>query len=205
MITMSHRLLRTCNKCCLSTLLWSLAGWLVFLQIYHTLFPSSAQLPEPQDVWQKESRNFFPDVYPDMMVGRPEMVASQGKVDRPMKKVPAILDANVSGVVPTLRNKTRNRAEEEAKEKAALRKLALLFPGSELSIDGSKNNISEKGYYYPGRVWRDVDGKPIQSHGGGVLYVAETRTFYWYGENKGGPTYHLTKRGTARVSCLRSH
>ena len=112
------------------------------------------------------------------------MVTRQGKVDHPIKKVPTKLDANVSGVVATIRNKTRERAEEEAKEKAALKKLALLFPGSELSIDGSMNNISEKGFYYPGRVWRDVDGKPIQAHGGGVLYVAETRNFTGEGKTK---------------------
>ncbi len=46
------------------------------------------------------------------------------------------------------------------------------------------NNISEKGFYYPGRVWRDVDGKPIQAHGGGVLYVAETRNFTGEGKTK---------------------
>ena len=35
---------------------------------------------------------------------------------------------------------------------------------------------------YPGRVWRDTDGKRIQAHGGALFY--EDGTYYWYGENK---------------------
>jgi hypothetical protein len=34
----------------------------------------------------------------------------------------------------------------------------------------------------PGQEWLDTAGKPIQAHGGSILYVNET--FYWYGENK---------------------
>lgn len=35
---------------------------------------------------------------------------------------------------------------------------------------------------YPGEVWLDTDGKPIQAHGGSLITVNDT--FYWYGENK---------------------
>lgn len=35
---------------------------------------------------------------------------------------------------------------------------------------------------YPGRPWRDTNGRRIQAHGGAVLY--EDGTYYWYGENK---------------------
>ena len=35
---------------------------------------------------------------------------------------------------------------------------------------------------YPGQVWLDTNGKPIQAHGGSVLYV--DGIYYWYGENK---------------------
>lgn len=34
----------------------------------------------------------------------------------------------------------------------------------------------------PGEVWCDTDGKPIQAHGGGVLF--HDGSYYWYGENK---------------------
>lgn len=36
--------------------------------------------------------------------------------------------------------------------------------------------------FHPGQVWLDTEGKPIQAHGGSVLY--EDGTYYWYGENK---------------------
>ena len=49
-----------------------------------------------------------------MMVDRPEMVTRQEKVDHPMKKVPTKLDANGAGVIATLRNKIKERAEEES-------------------------------------------------------------------------------------------
>jgi len=40
--------------------------------------------------------------------------------------------------------------------------------------------------FRPGQVWNDADGRPIQAHGGGGLFA--DGTYYWYGENKGGPT-----------------
>ena len=40
--------------------------------------------------------------------------------------------------------------------------------------------------FYPGKVWNDTEGNPIQAHGGGVLY--HEGVYYWYGENKAGPT-----------------
>lgn len=35
---------------------------------------------------------------------------------------------------------------------------------------------------YPGKVWRDTEGKRIQAHGGALYY--EDGIYYWYGENK---------------------
>ena len=40
--------------------------------------------------------------------------------------------------------------------------------------------------FTPGAVWRDTDGHPIQAHGGGILF--HDGLYYWYGENKDGPT-----------------
>lgn len=36
--------------------------------------------------------------------------------------------------------------------------------------------------FYPGKVWLDTNGNPIQTHGGAVYY--EDGVYYWYGENK---------------------
>jgi len=41
--------------------------------------------------------------------------------------------------------------------------------------------------FHPGAVWRDTAGRPINAHGGGLLY--HDRTYYWYGENKDGRTW----------------
>jgi Glycosyl hydrolases family 43 len=42
--------------------------------------------------------------------------------------------------------------------------------------------------FHPGRVWLDTDGKPIQAHGGGILFYKGT--YYWFGEDKSAPTHH---------------
>lgn len=36
--------------------------------------------------------------------------------------------------------------------------------------------------FYPGKVWRDTNGRRIQAHGGAIFY--EDGVYYWYGENK---------------------
>ena len=38
--------------------------------------------------------------------------------------------------------------------------------------------------FVPGEIWSDSKGKPINAHGGGMLYYR--KTYYWYGENKVG-------------------
>jgi hypothetical protein len=43
------------------------------------------------------------------------------------------------------------------------------------------------GLLQPGSIWLDTSGKPIQAHGGSMLY--HDRTFYWYGENKDGDSW----------------
>ena len=39
----------------------------------------------------------------------------------------------------------------------------------------------------PGEPWTDTAGKPINAHGGGMLF--HDGTYYWYGENKEGRTW----------------
>lgn len=41
--------------------------------------------------------------------------------------------------------------------------------------------------FVPGEVWNDASGKPINAHGGGILF--HEGTYYWYGELKEGRTY----------------
>lgn len=42
--------------------------------------------------------------------------------------------------------------------------------------------MGEQNAIYPGRPWRDTNGKRIQAHGGQLFF--ENDTYYWYGENK---------------------
>ena len=55
-----------------------------------------------------------------------------------------------------------------------------------------------------GEIWRDNEGVPIQAHGGGVLY--DDGVYYWFGENKDGPTAAQGGRlDVVGVSCYSSH
>ncbi|XP_024364539.1 uncharacterized protein [Physcomitrium patens] len=196
MITMLYRLLKSCNvgnKCRLSTLLWSLAAWILFLHIYNTLFPSGTLLPEPRNPWSK-GMDIYADLEVYQRVHKSDRTADVGTKHPPRKK------GRFPITIP-FKNKGGDRIEE-AREQAALQKLAVLFPGRKYAIDPSKTSSGNVGYFYPGRQWRDTDGKTIQAHGGGILYVEGTQTFYWYGENKDGPTYHAGKHGLARVDVL---
>lgn len=47
--------------------------------------------------------------------------------------------------------------------------------------------------FYPGERWLDTDGKPIQAHGGGMLFV--DGVYYWFGENKDGENYLDESKG----------
>jgi hypothetical protein len=46
--------------------------------------------------------------------------------------------------------------------------------------------VSARGFV-PGEIWRDTDGKPINAHGGGVLF--HEGVYYWHGEVKSGRTF----------------
>jgi len=204
MNAMLYRLLKSHNvgsKCCLSTLLWSLAAWILFLHVYNTLFPSSIQLPEPRTPWGKATLDVYDDPEVYQRIHKSNRIVNIGK-EKPVLKAARDKTKDSFSLVAPFNNKIRDKAEEEARELAALQKLALLFPGRRFAVDPTKTPSSEQGYFYPGREWRDTDGKTIQAHGGGILYVAETRTYYWYGEDKGGPTYHVGKHGAPRVSPL---
>ena len=56
--------------------------------------------------------------------------------------------------------------------------------------------------FRPGAPWLDTDGNPIQAHGGGIL--CHGGTFYWYGENKNGPTLEGWRVDVIGISCYSS-
>jgi hypothetical protein len=77
----------------------------------------------------------------------------------------------------------------------------MFFPESNMAVDPSNGENDSMYFYFPGRVWTDTDGKPIQAHGGGVLSDKNTKTYFWYGENKDGKTYKAHSKGADLVSC----
>lgn len=63
--------------------------------------------------------------------------------------------------------------------------------------------------FYPGEIWNDTGGNPINAHGGGILY--HEGIYYWYGEYKAGPTTLYPDQGwecyrteVSGVSCYSS-
>lgn len=61
--------------------------------------------------------------------------------------------------------------------------------------------------FTPGEVWPDTDGRPIQAHGGGVLY--DSGIYYWFGEHKGAENARnqsglLERVDVIGVSCYSS-
>lgn len=90
--------------------------------------------------------------------------------------------------------------EEYLDESSLLRNI--FFPDHKTAIDPMKDIGNDTFYYYPGRIWLDTEGNPIQAHGGGILHDEKKKTYYWYGEFKDGPTYHSHKKGAARVDII---
>ncbi len=75
---------------------------------------------------------------------------------------------------------------------------------AEFTVTGQKPKIIPPGMAYDrrtqvvsGTIWRDTLGAPIQAHGGGILN--HNYTYYWYGEDKNGPTL---KKNHERVDVV---
>ncbi|CAH8268072.1 unnamed protein product [Arabidopsis lyrata] len=78
----------------------------------------------------------------------------------------------------------------------------LFFPDMKSAFGPTKGNNDTSHYYFPGRIWTDTEGNPIQAHGGGILFDEISKVYYWYGEYKDGPTYLSHKKGAARVDII---
>src|SRR5882757_9523534 len=53
----------------------------------------------------------------------------------------------------------------------------------------SFKSFAQTNDFRPGEIWNDVDGNPINAHGGGLLY--NKGTYYWFGEIKSGKTVRV--------------
>lgn len=68
----------------------------------------------------------------------------------------------------------------------AARTLLRIVPGA-LALLLATMASTRAASFSPGKVWRDSSRRPINAHGGGMLYHAGV--YYWFGENKEGPTW----------------
>jgi hypothetical protein len=52
-----------------------------------------------------------------------------------------------------------------------------------------KNGLAQQTHFLPGELWNDIDGNPIDAHGGGILF--HNGIYYWFGEIKKGETWRV--------------
>lgn len=64
----------------------------------------------------------------------------------------------------------------------ALKWFRLLLAALLISLSSAACAAATPGWIRPGAVWRDTQGRQIQAHGGGILYLHHT--WYWFGEDR---------------------
>lgn len=166
------------SGCSLSVAVCSVIALFLLLQLYSLLPQKDALSLEPQLPTSKHFRE-LEEVEEENIQMPPPRKRSPRAVKRKPKRPTTFID-------------------EFLDETSQLRHI--FFPDMKTAIDPNKGNDSF--YYYPGRIWLDTDGNPIQAHGGGILFDEKSRTYYWYGEYKDGPTYHAHKKAAARVDII---
>jgi hypothetical protein len=68
-----------------------------------------------------------------------------------------------------------------------MKRLFVTFAAALLAATNLGYAVEVTPAFEPGEVWNDVDGKPINAHGGGLLH--HEGVYYWYGEIKTGKTW----------------
>ncbi|GMH24050.1 hypothetical protein Nepgr_025893 [Nepenthes gracilis] len=170
------------SRCSLPVVLWSLVGCLLMLRIYSLLPHKDALSRELQNHPGKhfvDLREFEEEE--NLRIPPPRGKRSPRATKRRPKRMTTFIN-------------------EFLDDSSQLRHI--FFPDIKMAIDPTKHKDNDSSYYYPGRIWLDTEGNPIQAHGGGILYDKRSRMYYWYGEYKDGPTYHAHKKGAARVDII---
>ncbi|KAH7665307.1 Glycoside hydrolase family 43 protein [Dioscorea alata] len=169
------------SRCTLPLVVWSLFGFIAMFYFYSTLHRHSDlenqirlnHLAMMRELEEVEEESFH---FPTLRGKRsPRAFKRRGP-----RKPPSVID-------------------EFLDESSDLR--SFFFPDHKTAIDPRQDDDVNK-YLYPGRIWLDTEGNPIQAHGGGLLFDERRETFYWYGENKDGLTYHAHQKGAARVDII---
>lgn len=166
-----------------TAVVWSLVGCFLLLHLYSNIHHKDG---ESREVTLRISRH-------------PQLRELQQVEEEENIKLPPKGKRSPRAVKRRPNKRSNTVIDEFLDENSQLRHI--FFPGHKRAIN-PMNAGNDSYFYYPGRIWLDTDGNPIQAHGGGILYDKRSRTYYWYGEYKDGPTYHAHKRGAARVSHL---
>lgn len=179
------------GRCSLASIVWSLATWILLLHLYSSFYP-----PPHSSLSDSYASSRRLPMYSEFE----EYEEKEAQLKSPLPR------GRRRGNNPSNRpHRVRNISAAEDFVNPYSLKRPLYFPDKALAVNPLQSPDFDKYQFYPGREWLDTDGKPIQAHGGGILYVQETKTFYWYGENKDGRTYRLQKRSLARVIATALH
>lgn len=169
------------SRCSMSNVVWSLVGLLVMLHLYTLLSHTNMQSRVARS--SSVSRNPLISELEEVEEENIQMPPPRRRSPRAAKRKP---------------KKPTTLIDEFLDESSQIRHI--FFPSMKTAVDPMNAVGNDSLYYHPGRIWLDTEGNPIQAHGGGILYDGISRTYYWYGEYKDGPTYHAHKKGAARVN-----
>lgn len=170
------------SRCNLVFAVWSFVGFVLLIHLYTVvthdknkgdIYVHSSRVAPTRELEEVEEENFR--LPPPRSKRNPRAVKRRGP-----RRPPTVID-------------------EFLDESSEIH--SLFFPDQRTAVVPTQGG-NDSMHFYPGRLWLDTDGNPIQAHGGGILYDKATETYYWYGENKDGPTYQAHKNGAARVSII---
>lgn len=124
----------------------------------------------------EETKNIFDTFLPGM---RGRLESQKGVSSFSLRKVisysgGAIPDSVIEKIDQALQNVIVYVDDTEITEYT--KQQPLTTASAEIKTEGMYTSIQ------PGKVWRDTEGKRIQTHGGALYY--EDGIYYWYGENK---------------------
>lgn len=170
------------SRCSLSVILWSLVGCLLIFHLRTFLYDKEDQ-----------------DEVTDMAIRYNPQFRELEEVEEENIQVPSPRGRRSPRAAKRRPRKVHTSLIEEYLDESSLLR-HIFFPDQKTAIDPMKDIGNDTFYFYPGRIWLDTEGNPIQAHGGGILYDERKKMYYWYGEFKDGRTYHAHKGGAARVS-----
>ncbi|XP_022895362.1 uncharacterized protein LOC111409545 isoform X2 [Olea europaea var. sylvestris] len=170
------------SSCSISIVMWSVVGCLLMLHLYSLVSQSDKQNKEINASMRSYPLLLQLEAVEEENIKMPR---PRGRSQRAAKRKP---------------RHTTTLIDEFLDDSSPIRHI--FFPDMKTAIDPNKDAGNNSLYYYPGKIWLDTEGNSIQAHGGGVLFDERSRTYYWYGEYKDGPTYHAHKRAAARVDIM---